>query len=494
MNAEERIAELEAKVAELLAEKAAWQGEAKELREQLAHTLAQIGQLLARVHELEGRLAKDSHSSSKPPSSDGLARKTRSQREASGKKSGGQPGHEGHHLKLVETPDEVTRHRPSHCQQCQQSLEGVEGEIVERRQVQDLPPVRLVVAEHQVEEVRCPHCQQMSRGSFPEGVSAPAQYGTGVKALAVYLHQYQLVSMERTAEVLQDVCGCRISEGTLVSWEQEAASRLEPTVEQIAERVACSRLQHADETGMRLGGKLHWIHVNSTRFLTHLAWHKKRGRTALEAIAIWPRFRGRAMHDRWKSYDSYDCEHSVCCAHLVRELTYLSEHDHQEWAADLKYLVLSMHAAAQQWREQGACCVPPEERDAWVAQYFEILTHGYATQPLPPTQAPPPRKKGRPKQSAAKNLLDDLLRRADQVLAFLDDLSIPFTNNQAERDLRMVKVQQKIAATFRTEAGATAFCHIRSYLSTMRKQGHAMLHSLSAAFAGRPLPIAWATG
>ncbi len=278
MNAEERIAELEAKVAELLAEKAAWQGEAKELREQLAHTLAQIGQLLARVHELEGRLAKDSHSSSKPPSSDGLARKTRSQREASGKKSGGQPGHEGHHLKLVETPDEVTRHRPSHCQQCQQSLEGVEGEIVERRQVQDLPPVRLVVAEHQVEEVRCPHCQQMSRGSFPEGVSAPAQYGTGVKALAVYLHQYQLVSMERTAEVLQDVCGCRISEGTLVSWEQEAASRLEPTVEQIAERVACSRLQHADETGMRLGGKLHWIHVNSTRFLTHLAWHKKRGR------------------------------------------------------------------------------------------------------------------------------------------------------------------------------------------------------------------------
>jgi transposase len=491
MNAEERIAALEAQVAELLAQKAAWQGEAKELREQLAQALAQIGQLLARVHELEGRVAKDSHSSSKPPSSDGLARKRRSQREASGTKSGGQPGHEGHHLKLVETPDEIMRHRPSHCGQCQQSLEGVDGEVVERRQVQEVPPVRLVVSEHQVEEVRCPQCQQVSRGTFPEGIAAPVQYGTGIKALAVYLHQYQLVPLERTVELLQDVCGCRISEGTLTSWEQEAASRLEPTMEQIAERVAHSPLQHADETGLRLGGKLHWVHVNSTRFLTHLAWHKKRGRAALEAIGIWPRFAGRAMHDRWKSYDGYDCEHSVCCAHLLRELTYLSEHEQQEWAADLKDLLLSMHAAAQQWREQGACCVPSQERDAWVAQYFEFLTHGYARQPLPQGQAPPPRKKGRPKQSAAKNLLDDLLRRADQVLAFLDDLSLPFTNNQAERDLRLIKVQQKIAGTFRSEAGATAFCHIRSYLSTMRKQGHSMLAALTAVFTGTPLPLAW---
>jgi transposase len=491
MNAEARIAELEAKVAELLAEKAAWQGEAKELRVQLAQALAQIGQLLARVHELEGRIAKDSHSSSKPPSSDGLARKTRSQRAASEKRSGGQPGHEGHHLKLVETPDEIMRHRPSHCEQCQQSLEGVDGEVVERRQVQDLPPVRLVVSEHQVEEVRCPHCQQVSRGRFPEGVSAPAQYGTGVKALAVYLHQYQLVPLERMVELLQDVCRCRISEGTLVSWEQEAASRLEPTMEQIAERVVCGRLQHADETGMRLGGKLHWVHVNSTRFLTHLAWHQKRGRAAVEAIGIWPRFRGRAMHDRWKSYDGYACAHSVCCAHLLRELTYLSEHEQQKWAADLKDLLLSMHAAAQQWREQGAGCVPPAERDAWVAQYFEVLAHGYGAQPLPPGQAPPPRKKGRRKQSAAKNLLDDLLGRADQVLAFLDDLALPFTNNQAERDLRMIKVQQKIAGTFRSEAGATAFCYIRSYLSTMRKQGHSMLDALTAVFTGKPLAVAW---
>jgi transposase len=225
MNAEERIAELEAHVVELLGEKAAWQEEAKDLREQLAQALGHIAQLMSRVHELEGREKKDSHNSSKPPSSDGQAHAARKQRKVSGKKSGGQPGHEGYSLKLVERPDEVRAHRPSRCAQCQQLLEGVEGDVVERRQVHDLPPWRLVVTEHQVEEVCCPHCQHVSRGSFPEEVSAPAQYGAGVKALAVYLHQYQLVPLERTAELLEDLCGCRLSEGSLTSWEQEAASR-----------------------------------------------------------------------------------------------------------------------------------------------------------------------------------------------------------------------------------------------------------------------------
>jgi hypothetical protein len=276
-----------------------------------------------------------------------------------------------------------------------------------------------------------------------------------------------------------------------VSWEHEAAQRLEVPVQQIAERVAASHIQHADETGMRIDGKLHWVHVNSTRHLTHLAWHQKRGRAALEAIGIWPRFTGRAMHDRWRSYDSYACAHSLCAAHLVRELTFLAEEDQQEWAADLKDVLLSMHAAAQEWRERGAGCVPAEERNEWVAQYFQILARAYAAHPPVSVQAQSPPRKGRPKQSAAKNLLDDLLDRAEQVLAFLDDLALPFTNNQAERDLRMVKVQQKIAGTFRTETGATIFCRIRSYLATMRKQGHAMLASLAAVFAARPFPIAW---
>ena len=477
MTQEERIAQLEQENAEL--------------RAQLAEAYQQISQLAERLQRVEGQLAKDSHNSSKPPSSDGPRRKPRSQRQRSENPTGGQPGHAGHTLMAVASPDEVVRHRPLVCAHCQQSLEGVPGQLKERRQVHELPEVRLLVREHQVEEVCCPVCQQVSRGSFPAGVEAPVQYGPQMRALAVYLHEYQLVPLARVCELLADLCACEVSEGTVLMWVEFAAQRLAPVVAQIADWLSASPLQHADETGMRIGGKLHWLHVNSTRFLTHLAWHAKRGRRALEDIGIWPRFRGRAIRDRWASYDHYSCAHSICGAHVVRDCVYVSEQEQQEWAAEMADLLLSMAKAAEEWRKLGVQAIPADERDGWVAQYFDLLASGFAVQPVPSAEDVPKRG-GRRKQSAAKNLLDDLLRRADQVLAFLDDLSIPFTNNQAERDLRMVKVQQKIAGTFRSEGGATAFCRIRSYLSTMRKQGHAMLAALAAVFAGQPLPIAWA--
>lgn len=477
MRAEERIRQLEA--------------ENTALREQLAEALEQLGQALGRIHELEGQVAKDSHNSSKPPSSDGPRRKRRSQRHKSEKQTGGQPGHAGRSLMQVASPDEVVRHRPLVCGHCQQPLEGIAGHIKERRQIHDLPEVQLVVREHQVEELCCPACQHSSVGSFPAGVEAPVQYGPNLRALGVYLHEYQLVPLGRVSELLCDLYACSVSEGTLVAWVELAAERLAPTVAQIADWLSVGPLQHADETGVRIAGKRRWLHVNSTRFLTHLAWHAKRGRQALEDIGIWPRFKGRAMRDRLSSYDHYTCAHSICGAHLVRDCVYVYEQEQQPWAEEMADLLLSMAGAAQEWRQRGAPAVPADERDAWVAQYFDLLASGFAAQPLPSAEDVPKRG-GRRKQSAAKNLLDDLLRRAEQVLAFLDDLSLPFTNNQAERDLRMVKVQQKIAGTFRSEEGATAFCRIRSYLGTMRKQGHAMLAALAAVFAGQPLPIAWA--
>jgi transposase len=477
MTQEERIAQLEQENAEL--------------RAQLAEAYQQISQLAERLQRVEGQLAKDSHNSSKPPSSDGPGRRPRSQRQRSEKPTGGQPGHTGGTLMQVASPDEVVRHRPVVCAHCQQSLEGIAGQLKERRQVYDLPEIRLLVREHQVEEVCCPTCQQVSRGSFPEGVEAPVQYGPKVRALAVYLHEYQLVPLGRVSELLTDLCACEVSEGAVLTWVECAAERLAPTVERIADWLSVSPLQHADETGLRIAGKRHWLHVNSTRFLTHLAWHARRGRKALEDIGIWPRFRGRAVRDRWASYDHYPCAQSICGAHLVRDCVYVSEQEQQEWAAEMADLLLSMAAAAAEWRKLGAQAVPADERDAWIAQYFDLVASGFAAQP-PPSAEDVPKRGGRRKQSAAKNLLDQLLRRAEQVLAFLDDLSIPFTNNQAERDLRMVKVQQKIAGTFRSEDGATAFCRIRSYLSTMRKQGHPMLAALAAVFAGHPLPIAWA--
>jgi transposase len=384
----------------------------------------------------------------------------------------------------------VQVHGPKACAQCQQPLDREAGVVVERRQVQDLPPLRLEVTEHQALAVHCPTCHAVTRGVFPDAVRAPVQYGPRVRALAVYLHQYQLVPQERTHEALADLLGCTLSDGTLATWVEQAAATLAPTVAHIADRVAAGPHHHADETGIRIGGKLHWLHVNSTRWLTHLAWHPKRGAAATVAIGIWPRFQGRATHDRWASYDAYtQCRHSLCGAHLLRELTLVAEQDRQPWAAALADLLRGMCAAADEWRTVGARGLPAEERSAWIAQYHDLLAQGFAAQP-PPLE-PSRRRRGRPKQSPAKNLLDALLQHSDRVLAFVDDLTIPFTNNQAERDLRMVKVQQKIAGTFRSDAGATAYCRLRSYLSTMRKQGHGMLDALNAVFAGHPLPIAW---
>ncbi len=451
----------------------------------------QLAQANARIKELEDRLAKDSRTSSKPPSSDGLGRLPRRSRRPSGKRPGGQAGHAGHTLCMVEQPDEVVRHRPEVCRQCSEDLSRVPGIVAERRQVLDVPEIRLLAHEHQIEAICCPSCHTTSLGSFPASVSAPVQYGPHLQAVAVYLHQGQLLPTARTCQALAALCGCQISEATLIQWSELAAERLEPTVERIADLIAASSLQHGDETGIRVYGMLQWLHVNCTRFLTHLAWHASRGREAMDEIGIWPRFGGRGMHDRLVSYDAYECAHSICGAHLVRDCAGVAEQEHQEWATQMQDFLLDLHEACQQWRLLHLSAVPAIERDDWVARYFEILAAGYAAQPPPPAPSAGPRK-GRRKQSQAKNLLDALLGRAEQVLALLDDLRIPFTNNLAERDLRWAKVQQKISGTFRSATGVTAFCRIRSYLSTMQKQGHPMLSALTAVFHGHPLPVAWA--
>ena len=450
-----------------------------------------LAQANARIKELEERLAKDSRTSSKPPSTDGLARLPRSFRRPSGKRPGGQAGHPGHTLSVVEQPDEVVRHRPEVCYQCGEDLSAIPGSIAERRQVLDVPEIRLLAHEHQIEAICCPTCHTTSLGSFPAAVSAPVHYGPHLQALAVYLHQGQVLPTARTCEALAALCGCQIAEGTLLQWSELAAERLAPTVERIAELIVASRLQHGDETGIRVYGMLQWLHVNCTRFLTHLAWHASRGREAMDEIGIWPRFAGRGMHDRFVSYDAYACAHSICGAHLVRDCVAVAEQEHQEWAVEMQDFLLDLHDACQQWRLLHLTSVPAIERDEWVARYFEILAAGYAAQP-PPLASSSGKQKGRRKQSKAKNLLDALLGRAEHVLALLDDLRIPFTNNQAERDLRLAKVQQKISGAFRSATGVTAFCRIRSYLSTMQKQGHPMLSALTAVFHGQPLPVAWA--
>jgi transposase len=390
----------------------------------------------------------------------------------------------------------VIAHRPTHCEACQSDLRQEVGHLKERRQIHELPELRLVVTEHQVEAICCPACQHLTSAPFPAGVDAPAQYGPRVQALAVYLSQFQLLPMERISELFADLQLGQISQGSLANWIAEAARILEPTTHTLKRLLLGSRLDHVDETGGRVKGVLHWFHVNATKWLTLYSWHRKRGQEAMDTIGILPQYAGRAIHDRLSSYDDYSCQHSVCGAHLLRDCLWVAEREKQLWAKAMYELLQGMAKAAEQWRTQGAKTLPQAERDEWIAQYFSVLADGFAAHlaQAPPSGDPQPKKPGRPKQSDSKNLLDAFLKRAEQVLAFLDDLSIPFTNNLAERDLRMIKVQQKISGTFRSEQGATAFCAIRSYLSTMRKQGRSMLAAMAAVFHGSPFPIAWEPG
>jgi transposase len=480
MTPDERIAELEAENAALRAQVSELPG----LREQ-------VQLLAAQVRDLQARLAKDSHNSGKPPSSDGLTRtprRTKSLRTPSGKKAGGQLGHRGETLRLVAIPDAVLQHRPTVCRQCQAPLAAAAVVGRERRQVQELPPVRLVATEHQALRLRCPACQAVTAGTFPPEAPSRAQYGPRLRALAVYLVQAQFVPLGRVQQLLADLAGVRLGRGTLVGWIQQAACTLEPVEQQLKAALQRVPVLHNDETGIRRAGRLAWAHVASTDRLTHYAIHPKRGREATDAIGILSDFAGVSVHDGFASYRTYaQCRHALCNVHHLRELTFLEEAYQQAWAKDLKDVLRAMRTAAGQARSQGLAQVPPTLRDALRARYRELLATGLAANPPPAAASRRAGQRGRLAQSPARNLLERLLLDQDAVLAFLDDLAIPFDNNQAERDLRGLKVQQKVSNCFRSDAGAAAFARIRGYLATLRKQGQAVLAALETVVAGRPL-------
>ena len=306
-----------------------------------------------------------------------------------------------------------------------------------------------------------------------------------MRALAVYLVEQQLLPYARTCEVLADVCGAPLSEGTLATWLQAGAEALEPVEAAIKGALGQAPVLHHDETGVRRMGKLAWAHVTSTERLTHYAIHVKRGREATEAIGILPTYTGVSVHDGWKPYQAYtQCRHALCNVHHLRELTYLEEQDQQPWATQMKALLQEMKAAADDARAQGATRLAATPYAAFLARYKALLANGLAANP-PPVRRP--HQRGRLKQAPARNLLERLWLQQDQVLAFLDDLTIPFDNNQAERDVRMLKTQQKISGCFRSEAGGAAFARLRGYVSTLRKQGVALLDALRTLFTGSPL-------
>jgi len=350
--------------------------------------------------------------------------------------------------------------------------------------VLDLPAPRLVVVEHQAVQKRCPTCEGLSTAAFPVLVRAPVQYGPRIGAIGVYLTQQQLLPLARACEVMEDLLGVSMSEGTLCTAIERCAENLREVEQDIKEALVKAEVLHQDETGLYVAGHRQWMHVTCTPTLTHYGVHASRGHEALDAIGILPRFGGTSVHDGWRSYFLYACAHALCLVHLLRELTFLAEEQGLEWAADLKALLLSMKEATDEAREHGLATLHPLEVEDWHAQFVALVAHADA---LTPTAQAPPGTKGRVKQSAARNLLDRLIHHQDAVLAFLHRLVVPFDNNQAERDIRMVKVQQKVSGSFRSEAGATAFCRIRGYVSTLRKQGLDLLASLEATLRGHPI-------
>jgi transposase len=455
----------------------------------------QIEVLQERVKMLERLQAKDSHNSNLPPSSDRFVRSPKSLKQKSGKKPGGQQGHRGHHLKQVETPDVVLVHAVEQCQHCQRDLRDRPAELPERRQVIDLPAKRLWVTEHWVEEKQCPTCYHLTRAGFPPSVKAPAQYGTGIQALAVSLVQGQAVPYARASQLLHDLLGVQLSASSIASFVKTCHHHLAEVEDKLKATLVKAPVLHQDETGARVGTQSWWVHVSSTDRLTHYAAHPSRGRAGLDAIGIAPHFHGTSVHDGLKSYQGYAFTPALCNVHHLRELTFVEEELKQLWARKMKDLLLDMKAQVEQAKTSGQNALDLPVLAELLHRYHAILIEGYQANPPPPAPQKSEhsqRKPGRAKQNPARNLLDRFSQRKQAVLRFLYDFAVPFDNNQAERDLRMIKVQQKVSGCFRSEQGIIMFCRIRSYLSTLRKQGIELLSALEETLSGHPVLPAFA--
>lgn len=449
------------------------------LQDHIQHLEGQIESLRHRVTQLEGRMAQNSSNSHKPPSSDGLSKPPpKSLREPSGRKPGGQPGHVGRTLQPVAKPDHIVAHALERCPcglcgGC--SLRGQPALDYERRQVLDLPERPLEVTEHRAEVKLCPVSGLRVRAEFPASVSAPVQYGPRFQGLMVYLNQQQFIPSERLTQLCEDLFGQPFSEATLQAANERAAAQLSDFEKALAEQLVREALVHLDESGVRVGGQLHWLHVTGTQKYTFYGIHPKRGTEALEAFGIVPRCQGWLLHDHWAPYFTYpNAAHALCNQHLLRELKFLAEEQHEDWAADLSRYLRHLHKRVQ---DKGP--LNHAQYHGAQARFRALVRRGRARHP---GQA------GR--QSKAANLLDRLEGFDVCFLAFLWEPTVPFTNNQAEQDIRMIKLRQKISGGFRTLKGARIFARIRSYLSTCRKHGVNLWTAIQQAMIGQPfMPV-----
>ena len=455
-------------------------------------------QLQMRIRELEKsievsstvtdlRIKRDSHNSNQPPSLDlpwVKPKRTRSLRKQSGLKVGGQIGHEGVTLRQVADPNRIVVHQANECLGCGASLADIAAKNFNKRQVFEIESGSLSVIEHRLAAKVCPACRNVAKEQFPPSVKAPAQYGASVLSRAVYLHLYQLLPVARTQEAMRDLFGCDISQASIGRAARLCSDKLIRCEQRIKAAIRESKVIGADETGIRINGATAWVHVARTNTLTHLSTHTNRGKAAFDAIGILNQYKGTLVRDGWLSYKWYQqCRHSLCNAHQLRDLTFIGEAEppHKEWTDALAKLLIEIKEAVETARDSLQTELDSELRKDFLSRY-DFLT---ATAEEVVRGSPAQKSSG----LTAGKLLTRLIKNKTEVLRFMTDFEVPFDNNGSERDLRMLKLQQKIAGCFRTTKGGQTFCRVRSYLSSARKQGRSLLIAIESALKGKPFAL-----
>lgn len=442
-----------------------------------------VMRLHTRIRELEERFAKNSRNSSKPPSSDGLKPAAKRGKPAKARRPGGQKGHPGAALEMTDEPDHVEIHAVDRCAGCHRSLEDVPAKGFVRRQVFDLPPERVEATEHRGEIKECPHCDHVTIGAFPEEVDHPVQYGPRVKALVVYLNQQQLIPYKRIEDIFESVFSHRLRAGFVFNANRDCYLELERFEDVVRERLKDSPVVCLDETGCRVNKTPVWLHTASTDEVTLYFIHAGRGRAAMDEMGVLPGYLGTAVHDCYHSYFGYGCTHGLCNAHLVRELIFQHEVCGQQWAADMIVCLLAIKKRVDECKQSSAS-LPRREKRAFEKRFEKILKRGFRANPLPQTAGRSPATPGRQKKTKTRNLLERIRDRQKDFLAFMYDFKVPFTNNLAERDLRMAKVKQKVSGCYRSWEGARISARIRSYISTARKCGLNVIEAIRHVFTG----------
>jgi transposase len=444
-------------------------------------------ELLAEIETLRNNQKKNSSNSSKPPSSDfAKPLQTKSLREKTGKKVGGQTGHKGTSLEFSTAPTQTLIHKVNVCNGCGDSLAKVAAQDFERRQVFDIPPIEIIVTEHQCEIKGCPNCGLQNKGIFPEHVNQPVQYGNVIQSLAVYFTQGQLLPYQRTSEIFKALFNIKLSTSFLVNNNKRFAKNLIPFIDNLKVLLLQASVLHADETGFKVDGKTYWLHTHCTDEYTFYDVHEKRGKEAMDAIGILSLYKGVLVHDFWKPYNTFDCKHQLCNVHHLRDLTFCHEVEGSEIAESLMYLLLDLNLKVKEAKEAGNETLTKGQIQYWNKKFNDLILEGFNKHPIAHKAEV---KQGVSKKNKTQNMLLRFKDYKESILGFIKNFNIPFGNNIAEQAIRMMKVKIKISGCFRSMQGAKDFAYTRSYLATMKKQNQPILFAIASVINGKPIII-----